>query len=153
MIGQEAQGNGDVDAIAVSGLAFITWPRRTVWGKGTAAQLPAMKGRWLRVDERRHDVLVSIARVFFLSLVGVKITSASPLGFMRVVPLDVTFDGGAEVVMRWIVLSFHRPASCWSSCFFSTFKHYIRMGSAHLISTNRSLVTYCFKNCWDSASR
>jgi hypothetical protein len=76
-----------------------------VWGKGTAALLPAVKGRWLRVDECRHDILRFIARVVLLNLACVNITGASPLGFTRVASLDVTSDGGAEVVMLWIVPS------------------------------------------------
>lgn len=55
-----------------------------VWGKGTAVLLPAVLGRWLRVDECRHDILVFIARVFPLSLACVKITGGLPLGFTRV---------------------------------------------------------------------
>lgn len=145
----------------MSGVDLVGWQTVTtehagvllaVWGKGTAALLPAMKGRWLRVDECRHDILRFIARVVLLNLACVNITGASPLGFTRVASLDVTSDGGAEVVMLWIVPSFYRPVSSCTSCFFSTFRHYIRRSSAHL-TCKRSLVTPYYNHYpWNPAS-
>lgn len=61
----------------MSGVDLVGWQTVTteyagvllaVWGKGTAALLPAMKSRWLRVDECRHDILRFIARVILLNL-------------------------------------------------------------------------------------
>jgi hypothetical protein len=91
---------------AVSGVDCYPVNERTglllaVWGKGTAVQLTAVLGRWLRVDECHHDVCVVHCKGSRLSLARAKITDRPPLGFTCVL---------CSRVMLWIVVSFYYVA-------------------------------------------